>query len=551
MVKTISLTLGSLLFSSVALSNVRNIPPVRSLLNNDFRTLDGSYNNKSETLWGAANTPLLRKMAPHYRGQNAPAGHSRKSPRKISNIVCKTNKNIPNQLGASDYLWQWGQFLDHDIDLTEPAHSPTEPFPIPIPKNDLVFNPQRLAGQFMSFNRSEYVLVAGVRQQINSITSYIDASNVYGSNPSRAIKLRRENGDTALLKTSAGKLLPFNTYGLPNAPSEHDPSFFLAGDIRANEQVGLASMHTLFVREHNFLVKKIRKRNPNLDDDKVYHLARKIVGAQMQVITYKEFLPVLLGGHKNSRRSNNPHFPLRPYKGYNENVVPDIANIFSTVSYRFGHSNLSPVILRLNKNLQEIPDGHLPLRDAFFNPGKIINEGGIEPILRGLAYQVSQKIDVKVIDDIRNFLFGPPPNGFDLASLNIQRGRDHGIPSYNDVREAFGLERKRSFSAITSNQNLQRKLKKAYDNVDNIDAWVGALAEDRFRDALVGQLNYVVIKDQFERLRDGDRYWYKNDLPKVWINWVENQSLKKIIVRNTSISPREIPNNLFIAKKLP
>ena len=166
--------------------------------------------------------------------------------------------------------------------------------------------------------------------------------------------------------------------------------------------------------------------------------------AEIQVITYREFLPALLGPGA-----------LRPYTGYNPSVDASISNEFSTASYRFGHSALSPTLLCVDRNGNEIAQGHLPLRDAFFNPSRITDEGGIEPLLRGLAAQERQAVDAFVVDDVRNFLFGPPGSGgFDLASLNIQRGRDHVVPSYNDERETMGLGGVSSFSGVSSDPEI-------------------------------------------------------------------------------------------------
>ena len=160
---------------------------------------------------------------------------------------------------ATDFLWQWGQFLDHDIDLTESNTS--EPFFITVPSGDPWFDPLDTGTLQMPFFRSMSDIFTGTdpsnpRQQLNGITAFIDASNVYGSDPQRAAALRTNDG-TGRLKVSDGDFLPYNIDGLPNAPG-NGPEFFLAGDVRANEQVALTAMHTLFVREHNRLADQIR-----------------------------------------------------------------------------------------------------------------------------------------------------------------------------------------------------------------------------------------------------------------------------------------------------
>jgi hypothetical protein len=254
----------------------------------------------------------------------------------------------------------------------------------------------------------------------------------------------------------------------------------------------------------------------------------------MQVITYREFLPALLGRDA-----------LAPYRGYRPDIDVSISNVFSTASFRFGHSALSPTLLRLDRRDGPIREGHLALRHAFFTPQRLIDEGGIEPLLRGLATQAHQAIDVFVVDDVRNFLFGPPgAGGFDLAALNIQRGRDHGLPGYNEVRRAFGLRPARGFRDISSSSEVSRRLQDAYGSVDNIDVWIGGLAEDPLRGALVGELLFRVMKSQFEALRDGDRFWYELVLTPEEIQQVENNRLSDIIRRNTDIG-RELADDVF------
>ena len=340
--------------------------------------------------------------------------------------------------------------------------------------------------------------------------------------------------EQAVLKTSSGNLLPFNTNGLPNLGGT-DPELFVAGDIRANEQLGLTAMHTLFVREHNRVADQIHKHSSRLSDDVIYEAARAWVGALIQVITYKEFLPVLLGPNA-----------LEPYTGYKREVNPGIATEFSSAAYRVGHTLLSPVLHRLQKNGNPIPEGHVPLREAFLVPSRLISEGGIEPLLRGLASNRAQEVDNFVIDDVRNFLFGPPGSGgFDLIALNLQRGRDHGLPSYNDVRLAFGLSPAISFDDITKNPEVQQRLESAYGNVELVDLWMGAVSEDHRRDAMVGELIYTILVDQFERLRDGDRFFYLNVFPDYQIKRLEKTTLADIIRRNTNIG-REIQKNVFL-----
>ena len=497
-------------------------PPAR--FPQDIRSQDGSGNNPAHPEWGRAGSEFRRRTAVGYEnGSDSPAGADRPSARAISNAVAVAEGSRPNARGASDFIWQWGQFLDHDLDLTLTA-DPAERFDIEVPLGDSHFDPARTGTKTIPLSRSMYVDARGVRQQVNAITAYIDASQVYGSDEETARSLRALDG-TGRLRTSAGNLLPVG-----------EGSFFVAGDIRVNEQVGLISMHTLFLREHNFWADRIRTDQPGLSDDEIYERARAIVGAEMQAITYNEFLPVLLG-----------RGALRPYRGYRPQVNAGIENVFAAAAYRLGHSMLSSSLLRLGANGRPVAQGNIALASAFFNPAAVTGLG-IDPYLRGMASQRAQELDNQVIDDVRNFLFGPPgAGGFDLASLNIQRGRDHGLPGYNQVRADYGLPRAASFAVISASPAVQAKLAAVYASPDDVDVWVGGLAEDHVPGALVGPTFFAILRDQFERLRDGDRFWYESYLPQDMVRMVRDQTLARIIRRNTSIGP-ELQPNVFLVR---
>jgi hypothetical protein len=501
-------------------------------------SIDGTGNNPVSPDHNATFTPLARGVGSDYGdGVSAMGGTGRAGARDVSNVMNAAPEAIENPFGTTDYLWQWGQFLDHDIDLSE-GTDPPEPAPIAVPPGDPYFDPDATGSAVIPFNRSIHDPASGTgpddpRQQLNEITGWIDASNVYGSDPERARALRVLDG-TGRLATGPDDLLPDDDGTLPNATGGSSQVMFLAGDVRANEQVGLTALHTLFVREHNREADRIRARDPGLSGDAVYERARRHVRALMQQITYREFLPALLGADA-----------FEPYRGYDPGVDARIRNEFSTAAYRFGHSALSPRLLRLNKRLRRRTDGHLALRDAFFNPDSVRFEGGIEPLLRGLAFQAHQRIDAYVVDDVRNFLFGQPgQGGFDLAALNIQRGRDHGLASFNDTRAAYGLARLEGFDELSSDPEVQARLAAVYDHVDDVDLWVGGLAEDPAPGSQLGPLFHTIVVDQFTVLRDGDRFWYEHALPRDERDRVRRTRLSNVIRRNTRIGD-ELPRDVF------
>jgi peroxidase len=510
----------------------------RQLCAADFRSLDGVGNNIQHPQWGSTEEQFLRISPAEYAdGRSAPAGADRPSARAVSNaLAAQGDENLINDRGLSAFIYAWGQFLDHDIDLTDSA-TPAESFPISVPTGDAAFDPASTGAKTIPLTRSIYDPATGVtnaRQQTNALSAFVDASQVYGVDAERAAALRTFEGGK--LKTSDGNLLPYNTEGLPNGapPGVPAEAFFLAGDVRANENVELLAMQTLFVREHNRVADELAAKNSAWSDEKLYQEARRVIIAEMQVITYNEFLPALLG--------NNA---LRPYQGYRANVNPGISNEFATAAFRLGHSMLGEDIEFLDNSGNPVHDP-VSLRDAFFN-APLLAETGIASILKYLASDNAQEIDTKVIDDVRNFLFGPPgAGGLDLAALNIQRGRDHGLADYNAARVAFGLRPVTKFSDITRDPEVQEALRQTYGNVNNIDLWVGGLAEDHVPGASVGPTFQRILADQFQRLRDGDRFWYEREFQGSELRQIRQTTLADVIRRNTTTT--NLQDNVFFFK---
>ncbi len=496
-----------------------------------YRSFDGLGNNLLHPRWGSAGSNYLRERsgADYADGRSSPAGAGRHSARVISNAIADQGViSTQDERGLSTSIYEFGQFLDHDIGLAQGGSS--EGFDIAVPTGDPFFDPMRTGGALIYMDRSAFDPATGVhspREQINTVTSFIDASHIYGSDAVRAAWLRTFTGGRLKVRdTAAGVLLPLNdgTQANDNPVGAPATSLSVAGDVRANEQTGLTVLHIAFLREHNRQAGRLAALHRDWDDERLYQEARRIVGATMQVITYNEFLPALLGR------------PLPPYRGYRASVNSGLSNTFATAAYRFGHSQVGPDLGVLDEDFVEVDS--IELSDLFFNPGVIPYIGGIEPVIRYMAVDHAQAVDSTIVGGLRNFLFGAPgAGGFDLASLNIQRGRDHGIPSYNRVRADFGLRPVRSFNQITSNAERAATLGKLYSSVSNVDAWVGMLAEDHAPGSSLGPTAAAVITDQFVRLRDGDRFWYQAaGFEPAELAMIEQTRLADLLERNSTVA---------------
>ena len=311
---------------------------------------------------------------------------------------------------------------------------------------------------------------------------------------------------------------------------------FVAGDVRANEQVGLTALHTLFVREHNRICDQLTARR-GCNDEVNYQLARKMVGGLIQSILYDEVLPLL-----------GVDLAADIYK---QDSQGEIINSFATAAYRLGHTMITadiPMIYEDCSQAGSVPIEMLSLQTAFFNPS-IIQTEGISPILRGLNAQTQEALDAKLVDPLRNFLFGPPgAGGLDLAALNIQRGRDHGLPDYNSLRVMFGLNPVRNFGQINADPQIANTLEDLYDRINNVDPWVGMLSEKPMPGKDIGETLNAILSHQFNTLRQADRFYYTRD-PILRANdkaTITQTSLADVIRNNTAF---KTSNNAFLADK--
>jgi peroxidase len=534
-----------------------------------YYSVTGAGNNLdlAKANWGAAGQDLLRSILPpaYSDGVSAladknAAGQTLPSARLISNTVGQQTDDVLNNRDLSAFVYAWGQFIDHDLDLTPDGGTSV---PIKVPTGDPQFDLNSAGGQTLPFTRSMTDPTTGTStsnplNQVTVITSFLDGSMVYGSDPARAAALRTFQGGR--LKTSAGDLLPFNTGGLPNANNSPypDSSMFLGGDIRANENIELTSLQVLFVREHNRQASILANAHPKWNDAQLYQGARQIVIAEIQSITVNEFLPAILG-----------RGAITPYTGYDPNVNPGIAAEFSEAAYRFAHSQLDDDVQFLNNNgtnfsfTYTLPDGTqvpvnsaadiasgdtgISLVDAFFNPSMLEQRGVEGSILKYLASDVAQAVDTKMVDSVRNILFGAPGSGAggqDLFALDVQRGRDVGLPTYNAARVAYGLPAVTSFSQITSDPTLQGELQQLYGNVNNVELFAGGLAEDHAPHSSMGPTFQAIIANQFERTRDGDRLWYQNIFSGADLKAIQNTTLADIVRLNTRTT--NLQDNVFI-----
>ena len=523
-------------------ANVREAPEC-SLLTVFQRTIDGTCNNQDNPLYGASDTEFTRVVPAFYEdgidalrgdiqakneetGQGMFALDPFAAPAPSARLISKTiifRNDTREEDDFTHLLMQWGQFLDHDLDLSPELEAECEHCefteicrPIRVSREDPIFGegtPQN--GDCLRFSRSLPACSQdppgsySPREQLNAITSFIDASNVYGSNEriGNAVRLFEDGllkeGDPALPGQKAS--LPIDTDDIVACLNSED--CFLAGDVRANEQTSLLIMHTLWFREHNRIARELKRINPFWSDERLFQEARRIVGALLQKITYEDYLPKVMGPTAFNQL-------IGDYPGYDPRVNPGVPNSFATAAYRYGHSLVRTEFARLNSNFRPLPKGPLSLVDAFFNPDQFRLSMGTDPIVRGLVTENVKRADSFINFILNSRLFERAAEGIvgmDLASLNIQRGRDHGLPTLPVFAEFCNRQFDFLPKAGVFEQELDTvRFMQLHGSLNDVDPWMGGLAEQRLPDSFIGPTFACIFGITFDNVRNGDRFWYEN-----------------------------------------
>uniref|UniRef100_A0A8C2ZC74 Thyroid peroxidase n=1 Tax=Cyclopterus lumpus TaxID=8103 RepID=A0A8C2ZC74_CYCLU len=555
-----------------------------------YRSISGLCNNRQNPLWGAANTPLVRWLPAEYEdGEREPKGWNRgrlhngfqlPPPWEVSQKIIRSSSKQTDDV-YSHLLVEWGQYIDHDITFTPQSKGNTafrtgvdcsntcqnvHPC-FPIETGDSTTSAQSC----MAFHRSEAACFVNVgsdirqalqQQQMNAITSFIDASVVYGHTPRLEGFLRDLSGLNGKLAVNdqfrdpkGRPYLPFVST-LPSACLQNlhgeRVECFSAGDSRINEGLPLTCLHTLWLREHNRIAEKLKHMNAHWSPETIYQETRKIIGALHQIITMRDYVPKIIGQEAFD-------YYIGPYRGYDPTTDPSASNVFATAAFRFGHATISPVLRRLNESSQKHEHfADLRLHNTFFSPWRIfLSVGGIEPTLRGAFGTAASagSANMLLTEELTDRLVVlNVPQSMDLASLNLQRGRDHALPGYNDWRSFCGLDRIKTmdgFKEAVRDYGVAEKIAQIYKHLENIEVWLGGLVEYMLPGSRTGPLFACLIGKQMKALRDGDRFWWEADgmFSQLQKDELLKGSLSRIICDNSDI--REVPPDSFRFGKYP
>mmetsp|Transcript_13500 Transcript_13500/g.16349 ORF Transcript_13500/g.16349 Transcript_13500/m.16349 type:complete len:642 (+) Transcript_13500:146-2071(+) len=525
--------------------------------NMDVPVTDGSCKLDEDLTKGAIDELQLRFLPANYEEGTAGGivDDHKPNPREVSNRIFAQNGSLADQNDANTNLLLifFGQFIDHDITLIDENHV-GDWANFSVPEGDEQFSDLDTLG----FPRSSFVFKHEARkgrQYINKNTAWLDLSSVYGNDNGRGDSLRSGELGELLHSTINGEMYPpLETTSddeekevfVINHPEEcneaclekyRETTHFYCGDKRANENPMLTSFHTLFLREHNRIAKWFREKYNTQNDDLIFENARIRNILQYQKMVW-DFLETILG-------KKNLDFFMGKYDKFNtkKSCEPGMEIHFTTAAYRFGHSGLRDILPRVN-NTGIINDAqNMLLKDVFDSPNTHYDdEDLLHELFNGVYLHKHEPLDVKVVDAVRNHLFENTGHRLDLVSLNIQRGRDHGLQTFNWYRQALAyklflhpkeLPMIETFEELTQDEDLAAELKDLYGHIHNIDLFVAGLAEVDMPGSMLGKTFTVSIIEQFKRLRDCDPIWFQSGWVKDMDGMDTKLSLGDIIAANT------------------
>ncbi|CAH2040203.1 unnamed protein product, partial [Iphiclides podalirius] len=530
-----------------------------------YRSIDGTSNNEKHPGWGRAGVAFSRIATPRYSDgiyamPLAKSGGQLPNARLLSTELF-ADRPIPSR--TLTYMnMQWGQFVTHDLlsqamevndeggiqccfgngrDVLPPEWLNDKCIPICVPEGDPFYRHHGV--RCLNFVRSVTTprddCGLGYAEQMNTVTSFLDGSPIYGSDPALASKLREKSGGRLKEKTKNGCKRGFLPLGDPKTcdlRNSSDPCY-LAGDRRVNQTPTLAVIHTLLLREHNRVADTLGSLNPLWTDEKIFQEARKIVIAEIQHITYQEWLPLNFG------ESYLRYYRITPTtlysRDYNPDVNPAVVGSFAA-AFRSLHSIVPDSFLTCPSTYHCAY--MYKLSDHYFSPALVESSPeAFDDLLRGIVMQSAAESDPHCSREITNLLFKLRNDwGMDLVAMDIQRGRDHGLASYNDYRETCGLKRAKSFQDLSGEipQDRINALSKIYECVDDIDLFVGGTMEKTVHGSILGQTFQCIVAEQFYRTRIGDRFFYDNgEMPHSFtpeqMREIKKASMARLICDNT------------------
>jgi hypothetical protein len=503
------------------------LPPDRSL----SRAYNGTGTSLRQPGMGAAGAVFGRNVPVPTL---TPTAVLRPNPRTISRELLARSEFRPattlNVLAAA-----WLQFQIHDWLSHEPPDG--SPWRIPLESDDpwperpmLVYRtPPAHPGEAANVFR-------------NTETHWWDGSQLYGSTEAIGSALREFAGGRMLL-TDDG-LVPFD----PNSGRD------LAG-VTGNWWLGLAMLHTLFLREHNSICEMLESEHPTWSDDELFNHARLINAALMariqtldwsMAVVANKAMQLPLGanwwglvGERVTRRvgrlSSLDLISGAPGSHADLFGVPySITEEFVAV-YRMHQLLPDDYVLRDhvdNHVLQELTFGDLSLGST----RKVLDSVAMEDLIYSFAQSNPGVIGLHNYPRALTSFRKPDGTIIDLATTELVRDRERGVPRYNEFRRRFHLSAAGRFEDISKDPQVVEKLSRIYDSPEDVDLTVGLLAEEPVSGFAFSDTAFRMFALMATRRLKSDRFFTDDYRPEVYtqagLDWVADNSMSSVILRH-------------------
>uniref|UniRef100_A0A3B3VJM4 NAD(P)H oxidase (H2O2-forming) n=1 Tax=Poecilia latipinna TaxID=48699 RepID=A0A3B3VJM4_9TELE len=508
---------------------------------------DGWYNSLAHPERGAVGAHLVRLVPARYWDGVYQPVHEPVQPnaRGLSRLLAGGASGLSSARNRTVLSLFFGYHVAFEIFDVRTPGCPPQFMNIKVPKGDPVFDPNATGNVRLPFQRGQWNKLSGQspgNPRVNSVTAWIDGSSIYGPSSSWSDFLRSFSG--GLLKRGSEWNMPNKGGGRNFMWSAPDPStgeygpqgLYELGNAWANENLFTAAEGIIWFRYHNYVAAKLHKKNPEWSDERLFQNARKTVVATLQNIALYEWLPGFLGDRK-----------LPPYPGYQKFVDPGISPEFQAAAMRFGVTMAPPGVYMRNKtchfrkitNIDGSKSPAIRLCNSFWKrqSANMKTSQDVDELLMGMASQIAEKEDHIVVEDLRDFMYGPLRfSRTDLVALTIQRGRDFGLQSYTETRRALDLP------------PLLRDVAELYGgDISKLELFPGGLLESTDGP---GPVFSAIILDQFERVRNGDRFWFENKQNGLFtdeeIQTIRCLTYRDVLIAVTSAEEADLQKNVFL-----
>jgi len=499
------------------------------------RTLDGTFNNLEDPLMGSLGSRFGRNVPLEYtvREKNP----LEPNPRLISRELLTRKEFIPastlNLLAGA-----WIQFEVHDW-FSHGKNEAENPWKIPLEADDPW--PQHPM-EIQRTRRDPSADPNGPPTFVTDDTHWWDGSQIYGRDPAFAKVLRTgENGKLAI-----------DDHGL--IPQEIEAHVDLTG-VAGNFWVGLALLHSLFMREHNVVCDMLHAAHPGKSDDELYDNARLVIAALMAKIHTTDWTPAIIAHpttvkalHTNwwglegewldkriGRRTSNevirgiPGSPTAlhgvPYQLTEEFVavyrmhplIPDQYAFRSLANDAVIHEYELPdlEVLQVRNRLTETS-----MADVLYSFGRM-NPGAITLHNYPRYLQDFHRADGEHID---------------LASIDVVRLRERGVPRYNEFRRLLHLKAYDTFEQMTDTPEHAEDLRRIYSDPEEVDSMIGMYAEPKPKGFGFSDTAFRIFILMASRRLEADRFFTRDFRPEVYtregIDWVEDNGMRSVLLRH-------------------